>query len=60
MSIGQDALPVFPLVFSISESLFADHSVFGVWRFERRLLSFDLFFQNSFSRSRSDEAEEGR
>jgi hypothetical protein len=60
MSIDQDTLPVFPQVFPVSESLLADHRVFGVWRFERRLLRFDLFSQNSFTGSRSDEAEEGR
>lgn len=60
MSIGQDALPVLPLVFPVSECLFADHCVFRVWRFKRRLLSFDLFSQNNFAGSRSDEAEEGR
>lgn len=60
MSVGQDALPVFPQVLPISKSLFADHNVFRVWRLERRLLSFDLFLQDSLTGSRSDEAEEGR
>jgi len=51
---------MFPYLFPVSKCLFADHSVLRVWRSERGLLSFDLFFQNSFTGSRSDEAEEGR
>ena len=44
MSINQDAVPVLPEMFSVSECLLADHRVFRVWRFERRLLRLDLFF----------------
>jgi len=44
MSINQDAIPVLPEVFPVSECLLADHRVFRVWRFERRLLRLDLFF----------------
>ena len=47
-------------MFPVSKFLFADHSVFRVWRSEGRLLGFDLFPQNGFSGGRSDEAEEGR
>jgi len=60
MSIGQDAFLVFPQVLPVSECLLADHRVFGVWWFERRLLRFDLFSQDSLTGSRSNEAEEGR
>ena len=60
MSIDQDAIPVLPQVFPVSECLLADHRVFRVWRFERRLLCFDLFSQNCLTGSCGDEAEEGR
>jgi hypothetical protein len=46
-------------VFPLSKFLFADHSVFRVWRSERCLLGLDLFPQNGFSGGRGDEAEEG-
>jgi hypothetical protein len=47
-------------VFSVSKFLFPDHGVFRVWWSERRLLSFDLFPQNGFARSGSDETKERR
>jgi hypothetical protein len=58
VAIGQDTLPVFPLVFPVSKFLFADHGIFRVWRSETRLLGFKLFTQKGFTGSRSDEPEE--